>query len=592
MTIFISKVLFVSSFVIFVSGNVVKDHEYVEDNHRSRRDTGNVVKDYEYAEDNHRSRRDAGKKIVEMNEVNRSQAVYERMRSQLKLLNYFIGSRGPRVDIRQFVNWDKTIIIDNLFYVKPTTIWEVKRVIKAASMAGIHVRATGAGYTRSPLYPDEGQISMDIRDLQRHDGPRMEMHKPTVKRPFYTVTAVTGVVEYDLNKFLVKNGLSVLTQPLIVNATIGGMLATSTHGSSWNAPNWSGFVVEMRLVNARGRLQRYSIETHPELMKALMCNLGMMGVMYDITFQVNGTLIAKVQNQFVPLEDLFYNQTNLKDVVTSHYLTEISWYPFNSVNPEEEGVFRHNNTVLDSWTVKRDTVWLRTIVLVDSVPAGHTIQGPVYLPTGGSISGGSETGILRGKGALAIAKKLPSESYHYLVDAFPTILPPKHGSETSAAFVLNIDNQFARPLRAFKFMAEKVENQIKSIGSSPLNAFLPRFLQNMDCLLCFGNNGIQQTDDSGRSLVIDFLAPPTQIGFYDTSAAFVQQFRQEKIRPHWAKRHTDIPGIVDVIKETYGDNIAKFHQMKFDSGIDKCGLFMNSYLTEIFGRPHNYYKWC
>lgn len=73
MTIFISKVLFVSSFVIFVSGNVVKDHEYVEDNHRSRKDTGNVVKDHEYAEDNHRSRRDAGEKIVEMNEVNRSQ---------------------------------------------------------------------------------------------------------------------------------------------------------------------------------------------------------------------------------------------------------------------------------------------------------------------------------------------------------------------------------------------------------------------------------------------------------------------------------------------------------------------------------------
>ena len=73
MTIFISKVLFVSSFVIFVSGNVVKDHEYVEDNHRSRRDAGNVVKDHEYAEANHRSRRDAGEKIVEMNEVNRSQ---------------------------------------------------------------------------------------------------------------------------------------------------------------------------------------------------------------------------------------------------------------------------------------------------------------------------------------------------------------------------------------------------------------------------------------------------------------------------------------------------------------------------------------
>lgn len=130
-------------------------------------------------------------------------------------------------------------------------------------------------------------------------------------------------------------------------------------GSSWSGPTWSGYVVEMRIINARGRLLRYSVETHPELMKALSCNLGMMGVMYDITIQVNGTLIAKVQNQFVPLSDLFYNQTNLKDVVTSHFLTEISWYPFNSVTSEEEAVFRYNKTVLDSWTVKRDQVWLR-----------------------------------------------------------------------------------------------------------------------------------------------------------------------------------------------------------------------------------------
>jgi hypothetical protein len=40
----------------------------------------------------------------------------------------------------------------------------------------------------------------------------------------------------------------------------------------------------------------------------------------------------------------------------------------------------------------------------------------------------------------------------------------------------------------------------------------------MDCLLCFGNDGIKQDDDSGRSMVIDFLAPPTQFGFYDTAA--------------------------------------------------------------------------
>lgn len=136
------------------------------------------------------------------------------MRSQLRLLDYFIGPRGPRVDIRQFVNWDKTIIIDHLFYVKPKTVWEVQRVVKAAAMTGIHIRATGGGYTRSPLYPDEGQISIDVRELERHDGPRMELHKSNSERPYYTVTVVTGVLEYDLNEFLVKNGLSMLSQPL------------------------------------------------------------------------------------------------------------------------------------------------------------------------------------------------------------------------------------------------------------------------------------------------------------------------------------------------------------------------------------------
>jgi hypothetical protein len=76
----------------------------------------------------------------------------------------------------------------------------------------------------------------------------------------------------------------------------------------------------MRLMDARGRLRTFSIESHPEMMKALMCNLGMMGIMYDITIRVNGTLIAKVQNQFVPLGDLLYNQTNLRETVTSHFL--------------------------------------------------------------------------------------------------------------------------------------------------------------------------------------------------------------------------------------------------------------------------------
>ena len=66
-------------------------------------------------------------------------------------------------------------------------------------------------------------------------------------------------------------------------------------------------------------------------------------------------------------------------------------------------------------------------------------------------------------------------------------------------------------------MVNETDNQIKKFGITPLNAFLPRFMKNDDCYLCPGNNNINQTNDNGHSMIIDFLAPPTQTGFYATA---------------------------------------------------------------------------
>ena len=55
---------------------------------------------------------------------------------------------------------------------------QVRRILRVASMLGMRARATGVGHSRSPLYVDEGNILMDVRKLQRHDGPRIELHQP------------------------------------------------------------------------------------------------------------------------------------------------------------------------------------------------------------------------------------------------------------------------------------------------------------------------------------------------------------------------------------------------------------------------------
>jgi len=163
----------------------------------------------------------------------------------------------------------------------------------------------------------------------------------------------------EVSKGKINLTLQRILQLLCISTKEIYVLVIFLKGSTWDAPTWSGYVVEMRLMDARGRLRRFTKERFPELMKALMANIGMMGIMYDITIQVNDTLIGMVKHEFLPLETLFYNQTKLREIVTGNFLTEITWYPFNSVTPEEEAVYLHNNTVPDTWSVKRDTIWLR-----------------------------------------------------------------------------------------------------------------------------------------------------------------------------------------------------------------------------------------
>ncbi|BFZ04582.1 hypothetical protein BsWGS_07621 [Bradybaena similaris] len=519
-----------------------------------------------------------------VDETARSSLVYLRMRILLSILRMLLG-RSPQVEILQFNNWDKTINIDQLFYVRPKTIWEVQKVILAARRLGMRVRATGAGHSRSPMYVDEGNIMMDTRDLQRHDGPRMEMRNKTAERDYMTLTAVPGVYEVEMNEFMTQNKVAILAQPLNDQETFGGMVAVGTHGSTWDGENFSGNVVEMRVMDSNGRLRRFTKERHPSIMKAAMCSLGMFGIMYDITIKVVPTFIAKAENHFVLMKDLIGNQTALRETITENFLTEISWFPFNNLTPEEEQYYNTTGKAPSSWSAANDYLWLRHInKATDEEVKGQEILPPVYLPTNGSLSGGSGKGLLKAKSSLDIARALNKKSYHYLVNAFPVIFPPRWGTETSAAFLLNIDNAFSTPYRALNFMVNRTEQQIKEKASTPLNALLPRFFKNSNCNLCYSNQEITRPDDSGRSLVIDFLAPPAQEGFYPAAADFVNHFKDEKVRPHWGKRHDNIVGIVDIIHKAYGPLIPQFQEQRQLAGIDPCDMFMNSYLLNIFGR--------
>lgn len=94
---------------------------------------------------------------------------------------------------------------------------------------------------------------------------------------------------------------------------------------------------------------------------------------------------------------------------------------------------------------------------------------------------------------------------------------------------------------------------------------------------------------NGTSATVSYSALWQKLIFLSFFFQFVDHFRNQKVRPHWGKRHDNIPGIIDHIKLIYGDNLDHFQKMRKLAEVDPCDMFMNSYLLEIFGRSGT---WC
>lgn len=77
--------------------------------------------------------------------------------------------------VEKFSNWAATQIRECILACHPTKVEEVQAVIRGARKLGLSVRAAGRTHSWTPLFSDEGQVVMYVRDLQRPDGPQMEL---------------------------------------------------------------------------------------------------------------------------------------------------------------------------------------------------------------------------------------------------------------------------------------------------------------------------------------------------------------------------------------------------------------------------------
>ncbi|CAH1774396.1 unnamed protein product [Owenia fusiformis] len=235
---------------------------------------------------------------------------------------------SPRVFLVEYTNKTQTYS-ENIFQVDVQNLEEIRNVLKAARTLGLRVRAVGGGYNPIALCPDRGQIQLRLHDLKRFDGPRLELHEGFDKFGFRTMTVASGVSQEDMMDFFLNHKLYLPGTSKQSSLQAMDLITTPQHASFPGHKCASAYASQIRFVDSGGRLRVISDE-NPDAMSFMRCNLGLSGLIYDITFRLRPLIHVEVNDAFDDVESVLLDTNALKSTLAEGMATEIYWFPYNS----------------------------------------------------------------------------------------------------------------------------------------------------------------------------------------------------------------------------------------------------------------------
>jgi FAD/FMN-containing dehydrogenase len=159
--------------------------------------------------------------------------------------------------------------------VRCASVDEVRAAVLDASTKGFKARAKGNGFSWAPHVATQG-VSIAVDGLNR-------IGEVDAKRGSVRVEA--GVRLGNLTRRLVSQGLAVPSLSFLPDVSIGGAIATATHGTS---PRWgtlSDFVEAVTLVLPSGEARVVDGASEQEL-RAARASIGMLGVIVSVDLRV------------------------------------------------------------------------------------------------------------------------------------------------------------------------------------------------------------------------------------------------------------------------------------------------------------------
>jgi L-gulonolactone oxidase len=205
-----------------------------------------------------------------------------------------------------WVSWNENVTYNYKALYKITTEQELQEVIKAAEKIRIFGTKQSSADIAAGL-----ETLLDITTYNKILSYNDSEHKVTVQ---------SGVILGDLLEAIEAKGWCIPCLPDINTITIGGALATGTHGTSGKL--LCEYMTSCSVVLADGSLKRINAED--ALIDAVRVSLGVLGVMSEITFKCEPIYTLHIKEG--PEDDTEW-LPRIKERLQKHDFLRILWLP-------------------------------------------------------------------------------------------------------------------------------------------------------------------------------------------------------------------------------------------------------------------------
>ncbi|WP_419819330.1 D-arabinono-1,4-lactone oxidase [Glaciibacter flavus] len=211
-------------------------------------------------------------------------------------------------------NWARTEKVRPLRVERPTSAGAVQRAVQAAAHSGLGVKAVGAGHSFTGIAVAPG-VQLDLTDLSGIID---------VDHARARVTFAAGTRLHRLPALLKPYGLALTNMGDIDRQSIAGATSTGTHGTGGRFGGIATQIRALTLVTADGELLRVSETENAELLPAAALGLGALGIIVDVTLQLEPAYLLQAVERPEPLDAVL--ESYLERCSDSDHF-EFYWFP-------------------------------------------------------------------------------------------------------------------------------------------------------------------------------------------------------------------------------------------------------------------------